>query len=274
MNCERHFQETYSRDESGRFLVKVPFKTNESSFPGSFAIAKQNFLRTEKRFISNPALKDSYHAFMREYLELSHITKIGCESSMLSNQLDLLYFIPHHGILQGTSSNPKFRVVFNASSHAMKGKSLNDLLLSGPSLQTNIVDILTKWRMLKYVYSADIQKMYRQINVHPDHRKFQRILWRFSEEEPISIFELNTVTYDVVSSAYQALRSIRQLSLDEYERFPQVVKFPNENMYVDDGFFGADTIDEAIVLAKQFHDFLMAGGAFLCANGQPTILIF
>ena len=156
----------------------------------------------------------------------------------------------------------------------MKGKSLNDLLLSGPSLQTNIVDILTKWRMLKYVYSADIQKIYRQINVHPDHRKFQRILWRFSEEEPISIFELNTVTYDVVSSAYQALRSIRQLSLDEYERFPQVVKFPNENMYVDDGFFGADTIDEAIVLAKQFHDFLMAGGFPLrkWAANHPDLL--
>ena len=31
-------------------------------------------------------------------------------------------------------------------------------------------------------------------------------------------------------------------------------------MYVDDAFFGADSIEEAISLANEFHNFLMAGG--------------
>ena len=31
-------------------------------------------------------------------------------------------------------------------------------------------------------------------------------------------------------------------------------------MYVDDAFFGADTIDEAQSIAEEFTDFLMAGG--------------
>ena len=72
--------------------------------------------------------------------------------------------------------------------------------------------------------------MYRQITLHPDHRHFQRIFWQFSEDEPISIFYLNTVTYGVVPSAYQVLRSIRQFYLDEYERFPLVINYPKENM--------------------------------------------
>ena len=61
-------------------------------------------------------------------------------------------------------------------------------------------------------------------------------------------------------SAFQALRSLRQLSLDECERYPQVLNFSEENMYVDDIFFGADSVGESIFLAHQIYDFLMAGG--------------
>ena len=43
-------------------------------------------------------------------------------------------------------------------------------------------DLRCKQTSLKYVYTADIQKIYRQINVHDDHRRYQRIIWRFSED--------------------------------------------------------------------------------------------
>ena len=258
--CEHHFQETHSRDSSGRYMVELPFKFAEPTFPGTFAAAKMTLLRAEKRFRSNPNLRECYHAFMREYFDLGHMFEVGNEISILPHELDASYFIPHHGIFQGTSSHPKFRVVFNASMKALNGQSLNDVLFAGPSLQTNIVDIIIKWRSLRYVYSADIQKMYRQVNMKKDHHRFQRILWRFSEEDPISIFNLNTVTYGVSPSAYQALRCLRQLSIDEAKNFPSVANFTAENMYVDDAFFGADTIQEAVSIAEQFCNFLMAGG--------------
>jgi hypothetical protein len=34
--------------------------------------------------------------------------------------------------------------------------------------------------------------MYRQIKVHPSDRDLQRILWRYSFEEPIQEYQLNT----------------------------------------------------------------------------------
>ena len=119
VKCEKHFQETFSRDENGRFCVKLPFKSDELSFPGTFTIAKQALLRTEKRFRSNPALKESYHNFMRKYLELSHMSEIGNENSISSKVIGSSYFIPHHGIFQGNPAHPKFRVVFNASAKAL-----------------------------------------------------------------------------------------------------------------------------------------------------------
>ena len=64
LKCEKIFQETFYRDESGRFTVRLPFKSSDTSFTANFAIAKQVLLRTEKRFRFNPALRDVYHAFM------------------------------------------------------------------------------------------------------------------------------------------------------------------------------------------------------------------
>ena len=66
LKCDKIFQETFSRDESGRFTVRLPFKSSDTSFTGNFAIAKQVLLRTEKRFRYN-------HAFMQEYIDLALI---------------------------------------------------------------------------------------------------------------------------------------------------------------------------------------------------------
>ena len=105
--CEIHFERTYSRDHAGRFFGELPFKTNNPFFPGTFFTAELTLLRTEKRFKKNQKLCDCYHAFMREYKKLSHMSEIGNENSITSTKLDESYFIPHHGIFQGNSSNAK-----------------------------------------------------------------------------------------------------------------------------------------------------------------------
>ena len=66
-----------------------------------------------------------------------------------------------------------------------------------------------------YVYSTDIQKMYRQIIVHPDDGKYQQILWCSDSSVPLKLYNLNTVTYGIAPSAFLALRTLRQLASDE-----------------------------------------------------------
>ena len=254
-DCEAHFQSTYSRDESGRFIVRLPFKSSNLEFPGSLEIAKRAFSKLESRLSNNQTLNNSYFTFIDEYHYLKHLSIISNLSTFISD--NKTFFIPHHGIIQHSD---KFRSVFNGSMRCYNSVSLNEMLHTGPSLQSNIVFIIIRWRMLKYVYTADIAKMYRQVLIHPDDRKFQRILWRFKLTDDISICELNTVTYGLGPSAYQAIRCLRQLASDEASRYPDVVNILLENMYVDDCLFGADSKDEAISLSNQLTDLLMAGG--------------
>ena len=195
---------------------------------------------------------------MQEFINLGHMVEVESESVVDRSGNIGEYFIPHHGVLQGSK---KLRVVFNASVRCSNGQSLNNQLLTGPSLQSSIVNNLIRWRNVQFAYHADIAKMYRQIRMHPEDCKFQNVLWRFSSNEPIKVYQLNTVTYGIVPSAYHAIRCLRQLAIDESSNFSRnVLDLILNNMYVDDALFGADTIDEAIELSKEFSNLLTAGG--------------
>ena len=74
--CETHFKDNYSRDSSGRFIVSLPFTTNPSALGESKAIAMRRFLSLERRLEKSPKLKVEYIKFMREYIDLNHVSPL------------------------------------------------------------------------------------------------------------------------------------------------------------------------------------------------------
>ncbi|GFT99436.1 uncharacterized protein TNCV_3238941 [Trichonephila clavipes] len=88
------------------------------------------------------------------------------------------------------------------------------LLGVGPKLQRDIFEILLNFRIPKIVFTADIEKMYRQILVADEDQKYQQILWRSNSNENISIYKLKTVTYGLASASFLATRCIKQIALD------------------------------------------------------------
>ena len=139
---------------------------------------------------------------MREYENLGHMTKFGRYPENIRHNS---YFLPHHGVLKESSTTTKLRVVFDGSCHLNNYKSLNEELCPGPALQNDLPGIITQWRRHRIAFSADIEKMFRQIDVYPEHRKFQQILWRHELNDEISIYELNTVTYGTTSAPYLSI---------------------------------------------------------------------
>ncbi|XP_012539786.1 uncharacterized protein LOC105838606 [Monomorium pharaonis] len=83
-----------------------------------------------------------------------------------------VYYLPHYGVMRKHSLTTKLRVVFNGSSRTTSGVSLNDLLHTGATLQANLFDVLVWFRQFHYVFVSDMEKMYRQIKVHPKDWKF------------------------------------------------------------------------------------------------------
>jgi len=230
--CEDHFNRTTKRDSTGRYSVSFPFRTNPSHLGDSHALALSRFYTLERKLLKDRELYNQYCAFMKEYEDLGH---------MIIARQPGKYYIPHHAVVKRIGSNIKLRVVFDASAKSSTGKSLNDLLHVGPKLQTDISDLLHRCRTFKYMFTADICKMYRQIKINTDDCTYQHILWRKSPAEQINEYELLTVTYGVSVSPYQAIRVLHQLETDNGNSYPSVNNVLSTQTYVDDIISGHNT---------------------------------
>nr|XP_012215482.1 PREDICTED: uncharacterized protein LOC105667925 [Linepithema humile] len=236
--AEQHFRATHARDLTGRYVVRLPRKEDKAVRLGaSRPAALSMLLSSERRLSKQPDLHKRYTDFMVEYLALGHMNPVGPEKSVARDS----YYLPHHAVFKAGDPAGKIRVVFNASCRTTSGYSLNDCLLPGPRLQADLWLILSKWRLFRIGFMADIVKMFRQIQVHPEDANLQRILWRATPSEEVRDYYLTTVTYGATSAPFLALRTLRQLAQDESERFPLGAAILTRHSYVDDILAGGDS---------------------------------
>ncbi|XP_071576355.1 uncharacterized protein [Temnothorax nylanderi] len=269
--CERHFAETHYRSADGRYIVRLPFKGNPPISIGesrSIAIRRLNSLK--RRFNATPQLKEKYSAFLSEYEQLDHMKKVSPPDSTNTQTV----YLPHHPVIRESSSTTKLRVVFDASSSTNNGTSLNSHLETGPKLQTDLSAVILRWRQHKYIYTADIAKMYRQIIVDPRDRDYQRIVWYDSTFNRVQDFQMITVTYGTAAAPFLALRVLKQLVLDEGANFPLVAQILIDDTYVDDVLFGAEDIHLLRHMRDQLCSLLSRGGFTLrkWASNQSDLL--
>ncbi|XP_031351735.1 uncharacterized protein LOC116177021 [Photinus pyralis] len=254
--CEEIYRKTVSRDPSGRFIVSLPFRHSEPDLGDTFTMAYRSFKSLETRLIKNPELYNLYSEFMRNYLENGHMTLIASDEPKPIHSC----YLPHHGVIKVEKTTSKVRVVFNASAKGSKGISLNDTLLPGPKLQADLSGILVKFRVFPIIFLADIKQMYLQIQLTPEHRDYQRLIWRFNPNDPIKQYRLNTVTFGVTSSPYLAIRTLKELAKQERSKYPNAADILLNNTFMDDICAGSDSLESALALQKEIIALLKAGG--------------
>ncbi|GBL92540.1 hypothetical protein AVEN_123734-1 [Araneus ventricosus] len=183
-------------------------------------------------------------------------------------------YIPHHCIYKPEKATTPLRVVCDASAKTSTGQSLNSILLNGGSIQDDLFSLVTRFRTHKYVFSVDIQKMYIQILVGPSQRDLQRIVWKETNNSPIKIDHLNTVTYGMVSAPFLAMRALKALADTEHQDFPEAAKVISIDMYMDDILSGATSLISAKKLQDDLSELLRRGGFELhkWVSNHPDLL--
>ncbi|XP_046145779.1 uncharacterized protein LOC123989147 [Osmia bicornis bicornis] len=249
--CETHYRENTTREASGRYVVRLPFRAGDKNFGDSRRNALRRFNALQRKLKSNVALKTEYDKVMQEYITLGHMS-LADDESMTG------YYMPHHAVIKTTSATTKVRVVFDASAKTDKNLSLNDRLMIGPTIQDKLFEHLLRFRTHTYVLTADIEKMYRQILIHPQDRKYQRIFWYHNNR--VRTFEMNTVTFGVSSAPYLAIRTIQQLADDESADFPYASRILKRDLYVDDLLTGANSLEEILTIRDEIIELLKRGG--------------
>ena len=134
--CEDLYRRTTYRTKEGRYAVALPFKlefSTDLNLGPSRKSALAQFLRNESRMLKNPEVKEQYDQVIGEYLTLGHISRIE-HDSVYSPKPSC--YLPHHAVFKLDSTTTKLRVVFNASGSSSNGLSLNNVLYTGPILQS------------------------------------------------------------------------------------------------------------------------------------------
>jgi len=131
--CEEHFLSNVKFCPDQRLMVRLPFAENPRVLEKTLA----------------------YVNFMNEYERLNPMTEVQL-SSVPRNH----YFIPHHCVLKSDSSTTKLRGVFDASAPSSIGKSLNNILRVGPTVQSDLLSISLRFRTHRFMFTVDVEKMY------------------------------------------------------------------------------------------------------------------
>ncbi|XP_025265092.1 uncharacterized protein LOC112638165 [Camponotus floridanus] len=268
--CEEIFSRTHERQGDGRYQVRLPLAGSLPPLTHTRKSAERLLAAMERRRSRDDDFDMLYCDFLEEYAKLKHMTLIN--TPLVSNTP--VCYLPHHGVLRTASKTTRLRVVFNGSQCTPAGDSLNKSLLVGANLLPTLADVLLRWRWHRFVFVADIEKMYRQILVHPEDRDLQRILWRRQGTDNIQEYQLNTVTYGLACAPFLAIRTLRQLADDEEPGNPKGAVVLRRDCYVDDIVTGASTLSEAVETQKQLRRLCMAGGFPLrkWASNHETIL--
>lgn len=266
--CEEHYCKNTYKNADGRYICKLPFK-NQKKLGKSKHTAIAYMIQLEKKFRKNHDFKNKYVNCMREYFTLGH----AIPAPSLDDDVDH-YYIPHLAVVKETSLTTKTRIVFNASSKSSNGLSLNDTLMIGPVIQPDAVDKITRFRMHKYVFVCDVEKMYRQIKMHSDDWKYQRFVWRENESEALRDYCLTTVTFGQASAPFTAIRTLKQIAIDNELKYPIAAKILINECYVDDIHYGADSIEQVVQGRDELITALKSAGLELrkWATNESSVL--
>lgn len=255
------FNTTHHRNESGRFVVRLPFDETKPALGESLTAAVKRLHAMERKFLVNPTFKQQYGEFMEDYLRLGHMEPVP-ESEIAKSPCECFY-LPHHAVQKEDSSTTKLRVVFDGSCRSSSGISLNDRLLVGPNNTESLLDVLSRFRTYPVVFTSDVEKMYRQVQISKDQVDYQRIVYRKSPEDPVQHYRLLTVTYGTSCAAYLATESLRQAARDSATEFPEAADRIVKGFYVDDLMSGARTLEEARKLVSEISTIMESSGFVL-----------
>ena len=189
-------------------------------------------------------------------------------STDLKKPREQVFYLPVQVVVKESSSTTKVHAVFDASSKSTSGTSLNDQLLTGPTVHSSLVDVLLRFRHHRIALTTDVSKMYRAILLDRDLHRF---VWRKESDQPLQDYRMTRLTFSVLSSSFIANMAVKQNAIDQATKFPLAAQAVHKSFYVDDGLVGANSIEEAIELQRQLQDMFSQGGFTLHKCDQRTL---
>ena len=213
--------------EDKQYWVRLPWKLNKPDLPNNYSRAMGQMYSLVKELKKKDKL-ETYQKILYEQLDSSFIEEVP-----EAQPHDQCHYLPHHAVHKDSVTTP-VRIVFNCSSRANKiSPSLNDCLMTGPPLTSKLYDVLLKFRINPYAYTADISKAFLRIGLQEEDRNYTRFLWPSDVNDlssPVKTFRFKSVLFGATSSPF-----LLQATIDFHLRNSEspIKETLASNFYVD-----------------------------------------
>ncbi|CAL8127281.1 unnamed protein product [Orchesella dallaii] len=246
-----HFKETVTRDESGRYVVSLPWKHESVPLPTYRSVAERCLNRTTVSLKK----KDNFQLYddvFKQWENEGYIARV-------ENDDGKGYYLPHHPVFKESTTTP-CRPVFNASCKSGKLPSLNDCLYKGPNLLELIPTLLLSFREKEIGISADIRKAFQMLSVREEDQKFQKFLWWEDQScQRIQVFKHLRVVFGMNCSPFLLAATIKHhLSSVDNQEFAE--KLLNS--------FYVDNVVTSVSSHQEFEDFREKATAIMKSAGM------
>ncbi|UYV79284.1 hypothetical protein LAZ67_17001905, partial [Cordylochernes scorpioides] len=203
-----HFKETVKRDESGRYIVSLPWIAGHPPVPVNRRTT-ENRLLTTTRNVQGKMLYEKYDTIFEEWEKERFIEEV-------EDKWEECSYLPHRPVLKDSHTTP-ISPVFDASCKKKGLPSLNQCLEKGDNLIELIPDLLLRFRLGNYGIIANIRKAFLQIQESSDimmQAKFELRDWMWNEpgiteQDPASILGMKWhLQTDTIAINVQSLKNI------------------------------------------------------------------
>ena len=138
------------------YEVGLPVVDEGLILPNNRNMAASRLLSLRNKLRRSDKLASDYKLYMKNMLQNGFAEPVP--NADLSRNDGKIWYLPHHAV-QHPQKPDKVRIVF-AGAATFKGISLNDNLLQGPDQTSALLDVLTRFRMEKKTFTADIENMF------------------------------------------------------------------------------------------------------------------
>ena len=167
-----------------------------------------------------------------------------------------IHYLPHHAVIRQDKQTTKVRIVYDGSAKS------TPTLMTGPNMIPKLFNILVKFRWILIAVTADIEKAFLMIGIHPSDRDMLHFLWfkhPDKDDSELAHFRFTRLVFGLRPSP-AILSCVISHHLKSYsEKYPKLVQSIENSLYVDDLIAGEDTVEQGFNLYVQAKGIMLDG---------------
>ena len=243
----------------GHYQLPLPFRDKDVKFVNNKSQVIQRTMWLKRKLKSNEKMLEEYKEFMEKLMVNGYARRTPIDKLHPSEGNS--WYIPHFGVYHPKKLN-SIRVVFDCSA-TFKGMGLNKELIQGPDLTNKLVGVLNRFRWEEVAVMADIEAMFYQVRVPPEHYTFLRFFWwpDGNLDQDVQEYQMTVHLFGSVSSPSCSNFALRRTADDNKNEFgDDICNTLHKKFYVDDQLKSYATASQAKTKTKRVKELCSRGG--------------